>query len=796
MESATFAQEDIKVLLVDDSPEQRQLVGLQLSELKRPRFHLVEAFRLTDGLMLLGGERIDVALLDLTLPDARGLEAVTTVRNRFPSVPVVVLTGTDDERLAMSALREGADDYLVKDGVTSQVLKRVLMHAMERHRVAEALASSRERLLEAQKLEALGRLAGGIAHDFNNILVSIIGYSDILMEELADSDLCEDAKEIRVAGERATQLTRQILAFSRRDQPTVEPLDLNEIVDQMRRMLARLLPRKISLEMKLADSLPRILADRGHVEQVVMNLVVNARDAIPDRGQIHVATGLARIDQDDAHSADVPAPGTFVYLRVSDTGMGMPEQVVRRIFEPFFTTKGKEEGTGLGLSTVYGIVKSVDGGIAVDSTPGQGTTFHVYLPTSDRDVSNAEEATYEMLASPSGERILLLEDKDSLCKLLERVLRRAGYDVLSAANETEAEKLLDSTVALLLVAKTFRGRDGEKLARSFLRKTPGARTLVLTSHAADPGVAFTSFPSLTKPFTPSRLLTRILEVLKAPPTPVEALPSENGSTPRTPLLNDLNDIIPSQAVSASPEQQPTVEVPEQRVLQETKARIDHLNYVLSHDLQEPVRMINSYLSLLARRSLDSLDSGSAEFLDFARDGGARLEKMLQGILRISRLHNESSQGKSADTRLMFERLRAHFAEQDGELRWEGNFLAAPMAMDHLVEALTKMIENGFKFQPPEGDHRAVVTVIVETTPEHYVFNVEDNGVGFPAGDLAPCLELFGRMHSRDEYEGVGLGLAVCKEIAELYAGQVKLERLIGKGSRVSLFIPRKENVEP
>ena len=790
MESTTFAHEDIKVLLVDDSPEQRQLVGLQLSELKHPRFQLVEAFRLTDGLVLLG-ERIDVALLDLTLPDARGLEAVTTVRNRFPSVPVVVLTGTDDERLAMSALREGADDYLVKDGVTSQVLKRVLMHAMERHRVAEALASSRERLLEAQKLEALGRLAGGIAHDFNNILVSIIGYSDILMEELADSELCEDAKEIRVAGERATQLTRQILAFSRRDQPTVEPLDINEIVDQMRRMLARLLPRKISLEMELADSLPTILADRGHLEQVVMNLVVNARDAISDRGKIHVATGLARIDEEDAHLTHVPAPGTFVYLRVSDTGSGMPEQVVRRIFEPFFTTKGKEEGTGLGLSTVYGIVKSVDGGIAVDSEPGQGTTFHVYLPTSDRDVSNTEEAAYEMLSSPSGEKVLLLEDKASLCKLLERVLKRAGYDVVSAANETEAEALFDSEVALLLVAKTFRGRDGEKIARGFLRKTPGVRALVLTSHAADPGVAFTSFPSLTKPFTPSRLLTRILEVLKAPPPPLDSLPAENGSPPRTPAVNEQ---APNHTPLAPPEEELAVEAPQTRTAQETIDRIDHLNYVLSHDLQEPVRMINSYLGLLARRSSDSLDSGSAEFLEFARDGGARLEKMLQGILRISRLHREASQGKSADTRLVFERLQARFVEHDGALRWEGEFPTVPMALDHLVEALTKIIENGFKFQPPEGDQPANVTVVVETTPDRFIFHVEDNGVGFPEGELGPCLELFGRMHSRDEYEGVGLGLAVCKEIADLYSGEVKLARLKDKGSRVSLIIPRKEEV--
>lgn len=616
------------------------------------------------------------------------------------------------------------------------------------------------------------------------------------MEELADSELCEDAKEIRVAGERATQLTRQILAFSRRDQPTVEPLDLNEIVDQMRRMLARLLPRKIRLEMKLADSLPRILADRGHVEQVVMNLVVNARDAIADRGQIHVATGLARIEQEDAHSAAVPAPGTFVYLRVSDTGLGMSEQVVRRIFEPFFTTKGKEEGTGLGLSTVYGIVKSVDGGIAVDSKPGEGTTFHIYLPTSDRDVSNAEEAAYEMLASPSGERVLLLEDKDSLCKLLERVLRRAGYDVVSAANETEADALFDSEGALLLVAKTFRGRDGEKIARGFLRKTPGVRTLVLTSHAADPGVAFTSFPSLTKPFTPSRLLTRILEVLKAPPPSVDSLSPENGTTPRIPVLNDATDINANHVSLSPPEHQITVPAPDQSVLQETKARIDHLNYVLSHDLQEPVRMINSYLSLLARRSSDTLDSGSAEFLDFARDGGARLEKMLQGILRISRLHGEPSQGKSADTHQVFEQLRAHFAEQHGELRWEGGFPTVPMALDHLVEALIKIIANGFKFQPLEGDHRALVMVIVDTTPDHFVFHVEDNGVGFPEGDLAPCLELFGRMHSRDEYEGVGLGLAVCKEIAELYAGHVKLARLTDKGSRVSLIIPRKENGEP
>ncbi|MFA5506118.1 MAG: ATP-binding protein [Vulcanimicrobiota bacterium] len=784
MDATAFGQADIKVLLVDDSPEQRQFVGLQLAELRSPRFHLREAFRLADGLSILSNERIDVALLDLTLPDARGLEAVTTVRNRFPSVPVVVLTGTDDERLAMKALREGADDYLVKDGVTAQVLKRVLLHAMERHRVAEALASSRERLLEAQKLEALGRLAGGIAHDFNNVLVSIIGYSDILMEELADSELCEDAREIKLAGERATQLTRQILAFSRRDQPTVEALDVNEVVDPMRRMLARLLPRKICLDIKLEPSLPRILADRGHLEQVVMNLVVNARDAISERGEICVKTDIVQMEPDGRHFDTVPSAGNYVVLRVGDNGSGMPEHVIRRIFEPFFTTKSKEAGTGLGLSTVYGIVKSAGGGIAVDSAPGLGTQFHVYFPISEREGTCAEETVYEMLSSPSGEKILVLEDKEPLRKLVERVLKRAGYEVVSAVNEADAEALYDHSVDLLLLAKTFRGQDGEKLASGLLEETPGGRVLVLTSHAADPVVALTAFPSITKPFTPARLLTRVLEVLKAPAPTFEVVTSEKGFASPGKL----------PTVGAPTLQQAPPEVNSRRESQDVQDRIDHLNHIISHDLQEPVRMINSYLGLLARRSGPDLDSGSTEFLEFARDGGARLEKMLHGILKISRLNRDAPREVTADTRAIFERVKEKFAKYPGTLEWKGAFATLPMSGEHLETALIELVDNGFKFQA-DNPKEARVTVAVELTDDCFVVSVEDNGVGFPSGDLAPCLELFGRMHARDEYDGVGLGLALCGEIARVYSGSVVLTRLKEGGSSVGLIIPRKETID-
>ena len=811
-----FIKTEVKVLLVDDSPEQRQLVAIQLSEIQDPKFVLREAFRLSDGLSLLEEEHVDVALLDLGLPDAQGMEAVKSFRARFPWLPVVVLTGTDDERMAIRSLREGAEDYLVKDSATSQVLKRVLLHAMERKRLEETLASSRERMLEGQKLEALGRLAGGIAHDFNNVLVSIIGYSQVLIDELEGSDLQEDAKEIRDAGERAADLTRQILAFSRRDQPSVEPLDLNRLVERMRRMLDRLLPRSIVLELHLGERLPRVLADRGHLEQVLLNLVVNARDAIESQGKIDVETGVAYVEEGEVVSESMPGPGSYVFLRVSDTGCGIPDSVAKRIFEPFYTTKEAGKGTGLGLSTVYGIVRTGGGGIALDSTVGEGTTFSVFLPISPNEEVDQEDVAYQYLSSQKNEKVLLLEDEESLQKLIFRVLSKAGYEVRCASTREEARSVFDASVDLLLLAKNFRGGDGERFAQELQGKMPGVRTVILASHASDPGVALSQFPLLTKPFTPGTLLTRVKTVLDAP------LPSRSGTAPArkqavhhfsTESLLEKSEVPvevlpqlhsePSEVQTENlprPQSEPS-EVQTEKIsqllsepsaitqgVQEVKEQLDYMNYVVSHDLREPVRMTNSFLEILSRTVDAKLDKREREFLGLARDGAARLEKMIKAILSISRLRQRPFSDEPARVSEALGQIQGEFATRAHELSLKTEVSTVPLEGEHLRAVLRELISNGFKFQQSETPF---VSAKVRETGSCYEIVVEDNGVGFPEGDTARCFELFGRMHSRDEFKGVGFGLAYVQEIAQRYSGKISIERLKEGGSRVTFILPKK-----
>jgi PAS domain S-box-containing protein len=389
----------------------------------------------------------------------------------------------------------------------------------ERHRAAQALHEREEQLRQAQRLEAVGRLAGGIAHDFNNVLTAIMGYADLLADQLsADDPRQHDALEIRRAAERAAALTRQLLAFSRRQvlQPVV--LDINNVVGSVDALLRRLIGDEVELAVACDPAVGRVLADPGQVEQVLMNLVVNARDAMPDGGRILVSTGVAVVGEDgfaQAVGPDPPGPGRYVTLSVSDTGQGIPPEILPHIFEPFFTTKPSGKGTGLGLATVYGIVKQSGGHIVVDTEPGRGTTFTIFLPETQSAAPAAERP-----ATAPAARVLLVEDETAIRILAAGILRRQGYEVLDAATAEEALAALDrgEAVDLLLTDVVMPGMNGLELAEAALARRPEIKVVYMSGFSQSllqaHGGGQRRAPFLPKPFTPAALVQTVRSVLE------------------------------------------------------------------------------------------------------------------------------------------------------------------------------------------------------------------------------------------------------------------------------------------
>ncbi len=576
------------------------------------------------------------------LPDTQGLGSLRRARAAAPHVSVVVLTGLDDESLAVQALKEGAQDYLIKGQLETRGLVRALRYAMERKALEDRLVKSEEeyrllfdgnphamwvfdeetlgflavndaavrlygfsraeflamtireirpveevpalleylttipdspslpaihvkhrrrdgslievegasnpiefhgrnarlvlandvtakrgleaQLLQAQKMEAVGRLAGGVAHDFNNLLGVIMGYCDLLLE---DSPMqpggSHGIEQIQKAAERAASLTRQLLAFSRKQVLQPRVLDLDEVVEEMEQMLGRLIGDDIQLVTNPGPELGRVRADPGQIQQVLMNLVVNARDAMPRGGKLLVETANVAFDEVSARAHPGVLPGPFVMLSVRDTGKGMDAQTLEHLFEPFFTTKEAGKGTGLGLATVFGIVQQSGGFVKVESRPGMGSTFKIYFPRVEGELWRLSQAGTDARTPTGTEMVVLVEDEELLRVTIHKILESAGYTVLDFSDPEEAllrVRTLDAPVRLLVTDVVMPGMSGPDLARGVQVARPDIRVLFMSGYTDEAmgahGVLGEGTQFIQKPFTADALRRKIREALDEP----------------------------------------------------------------------------------------------------------------------------------------------------------------------------------------------------------------------------------------------------------------------------------------
>jgi signal transduction histidine kinase/ActR/RegA family two-component response regulator len=484
--------------------------------------------------------RMDLILADYSIPGFDGMTALVLARQHCPDVPFLFVSATIGEELAIDALHQGATDYVLKQRLgrlvpSVQRALRELDDRAERKRAEEALRQSEKQFRQSQKMEAVGRLAGGIAHDFNNLLTVIMGYSQVLSTELGTQHpLRGKVDETLKAGERAATLIRQLLTFSSKQSLDPKVLSLNTAVTSLESLLHRLIGEDIRLVSKLDPANGRLRADQAQLEQVLVNLVVNARDAMTKGGTLTIETAQVELTRSPVYHLTPLPPGPYVRLTVSDTGCGMDRQTQSHIFEPFFTTKGEGKGSGLGLSTVFGIVTQCGGALDVTSRVGHGTRFDLYFPSVESDILTPAPAQPSGQPRRGTETILVVEDEPSVRTLVRDELRKLGYRVIEAKNGVEACLLATQqagSLQLLLTDIVMPGMGGRELAQHLSVINPDLRTLFISGYMDDVGImagqeeGTSSF--LQKPFTPEVLAHAVRNLLDAgtPSGKTDASPS-------------------------------------------------------------------------------------------------------------------------------------------------------------------------------------------------------------------------------------------------------------------------------
>jgi signal transduction histidine kinase len=516
--------EPLRVLLIEDNPADAELL---VAELNRGGYNVViervenaEAMR-----RALMREQWHVVVSDYSLPRFSGPEAMAILREFSPEVPFIIVSGTVDEEIAVASMKAGASDFLVKGKLARLIpaLERELRDVNLRRSREHERQALEDQLRHSQKMEGIGRLAGGIAHDFNNLLTAILGYTEMVLEQIGpDKPISADLVEIQKAADRAAALTRQLLAFSRKQTLHVTALDANEIIETMRGMLHRVIGEDIEFRLFLAPGLKAVLADRVQLEQVVMNLVVNARDAMPRGGVLSIQTSAVDASAVSAAVHKPVAPGEYLCLTVADSGVGMDAETQKHIFEPFFTTKGTGKGTGLGLSTVYGVVQQLSGHIAVASEPGRGSSFQLFFPKLENARPTQRRAPRAPLpVAERRETVLVVEDQPAVRQLAARVLARHGYSVLEAAGASEALAIagtFQGTIDLVLSDVVMPAMDGPDMVTVLRKMRPSVRVLYMSGYTgealAERGGVDEDDAVLEKPFTATTLLQNVRNRLK------------------------------------------------------------------------------------------------------------------------------------------------------------------------------------------------------------------------------------------------------------------------------------------